>query len=198
MTADRNTAKLIRKSVCAALAALMVLCSFTACVPGGQASDTEESGSGTGSETEPAAPEKPFGELWENGDAVYTIVRPDADGLTTNIALALATALREEAGCIFTVDTDYVGWKEIPDRYEILVGKTNRPESVEVMSGLSAEKPFEVRAIGKRIVLAGLTHVDIAAAVAEFAAGYTDAALALDFVPKAGPESAVPAESGPV
>ena len=36
MTADRNTAKLIRKSVCAALAALMVLCSFTACVPGGQ------------------------------------------------------------------------------------------------------------------------------------------------------------------
>lgn len=198
MTADRNTAKLIRKSVCAALAALMVLCSFTACVPGGQAPDTEESGSGTGVETEPAAPAKPFGELWEGTDAVYTIVRPDADGLTTNIALALATALREEAGCIFTVDTDYVGWKEIPDRYEILVGETNRPETAEVLSGLSAAKPYEIRAIGKKIVLAGLTYSDLAAAVSEFASGYTAVTPALDFIPKAGPGSAVPAESGPV
>ena len=198
MKADKSFATAVRRSVGAALAALMMLCSFTCCVPGGQSAGTEESGSGTEPGTSAGEDLPVLPDLLKDGRAAYTIVRPDDDGLAVSIAVALASALREATGAVFTVDTDYVGWKEIPDRNEILVGGTNRPETAEVMSGLSAEKPYEVSIIGKRIVLAGLTSIDVAAAVAEFASGYKGVTPDLGFVPKAGPESALPAESGPI
>lgn len=90
----------------------------------------------------------------ENGMFLHTIVRSDNGKAPVNKMVAsLHTALeqvldRDDVEII----TDYEEAKE----YEILVGRTNRPESEEVLASLS-EKQFAIRVMneGKTVVIIG-------------------------------------------
>ena len=140
-------------SVCA-----MVLPMLFAC--GGRPSDTSStqpsaSAPPSADKTDPTIEPKPelrWPELIENNRAKYHIIRPDQGNLTTTMAMiVMSEQLKQVSGKVFSTGTDLVGYQGIPDRYEILIGNTNREESAAVLAELSAEMPYAVRQIGKRI-----------------------------------------------
>ena len=84
----------------------------------------------------------------------YTIVRPDeADSGTVDAAIALNKALEEKLGGKLTLTTDWIKRGEEPPAgtLEILVGKTNRPESAHDLQ----YQDYLVEFTGNRLVITG-------------------------------------------
>lgn len=83
----------------------------------------------------------------------------------------LQNAIEERFGVRLTVRNDFI--KTGSQTYtvkecEILVGKTNREESLTVYEGLSRDRDYTVRLCGKKVVLASLSADGILAAVKAF------------------------------
>ena len=116
-------------------------------------------------------------DLVTDGVAQFVIVRADAcDKVLTNTAVMLNTALRTMAGLEqYGLTTDYA---EVVEK-EILIGKTNRPESAEVASRLG-EDLYRAEWVNGKFVIVGQNDAATAKGVRYFVRevlGYTSAAV---------------------
>jgi hypothetical protein len=128
---------------------------------------------------QPNVPEDPNQNQNQNKEALalitqglsdYTIIRPETTSAGVRQATAdLTTALSSATGCTFKPGTDWVNHGESAptDTLEILVGLTNRQESIDAHAALK-EKEYTVRIMGERLVLVGYDDSCTVAAVAAF------------------------------
>ena len=108
-----------------------------------------------------------------NGESVYTFVR--AESLSTDAsakAMEIFTGLKKTVGVNKMKNVSDVA-SDGTDSYEILVGKTNRPESsqaLEYLKGLNngRSRDYIIATIGKKIVVNGFSDKAIIAAVDYF------------------------------
>ena len=108
--------------------------------------------------------------LITQGMSDYTVIRPDTTTATVRQATAdLVSALSKATGCAITPGTDWVNHGESApaDTPEILVGLTNRQESIDAHAALG-ENEYTVALVGKRLVIVGYNDESTAAAVAAF------------------------------
>lgn len=128
------------------------------------------SGCNTAEETTEALPEITMvGLLGEDGEALYRIIRPD-DATDSEIqnASKLKRALKELTGADFSITTDLLKPSEdVTVISEILIGATNRTESIAASEGLTVND-YVVRVDGNKIVIAGGGEVMLSRAVEEF------------------------------
>ena len=97
--------------------------------------------------------------LDESGKARYRIVRPEKGSDTeVNSAIELNKTLKTLTGAAFTLKDDFILPKEsldsVTEVYEILIGKTNRPESEQAGEGLSSNE-YLIRTTEYKIVIIG-------------------------------------------
>lgn len=100
--------------------------------------------------------------LDENGKAIYRIIRPE-DGSDNEIqaGIDLNKLLKELTGAAFTLKSDFLmpnkeTVADMAEVYEILIGVTNRPESLQAKEGLGVNE-YVIRAVGTKIVILGGT-----------------------------------------
>ena len=116
----------------------------------------------------------------ENGESVYTFVRAESMSAdATAKALSLFSALKKDLGLkgiknIADTASDGI------DKYEILVGNTNRTESVQALEHLRSlnnrrSHDFIIVTIGKKIVINAFTDEAVMKAVDYFIANYIKA-----------------------
>ncbi|MBO5218883.1 MAG: hypothetical protein J6C52_05605 [Clostridia bacterium] len=87
----------------------------------------------------------------------YTVIRPDiTDEATTDAFLHLVNTVEEKTGCRLAIGTDWVKRTEkMPvDSKEILIGFTNRPESISAADGIQRDD-YIIRLDGTRVVILG-------------------------------------------
>lgn len=145
-----------------ALAAMLAL-TFTACGGDGTADDTTAPADSMPVTTEAPAPTTLT--LGQN----YTIVRDEDGGqLAVSAATGLRAALNEQPN----IETDWVkrGAEPVFGDYEILLGATNRPESIALSEGLG-RYDYRIKVEGEKLVIAGGSDVALATAVAELLRG---------------------------
>lgn len=138
----------LSKIFAALLAAGLLLCG---CQDTAQPSDTAE-------ETGAEAAVQEVGEivLFENGEGLYQLVRPDECSKdVTDTATLGWRAIKDAYGCELKIITDWVKrGAEIPTGTpEILIGATNRPESAQVAAELNSSS-YRIKCVGNRIVIA--------------------------------------------
>ena len=104
----------------------------------------------------------------ENGATDYRIVRADvADKSIMSACPMLKRAIDAAAGCEIALGTDF----DPETEFEILVGKTARPESIEASEKLG-DNDFIVTWIGKKLVILGKDDAKTVSAVRYFAQNY--------------------------
>lgn len=137
-------------------------------------------GDGAESETtatpETTVPEVPALTVVADGASEYKVVRGDAaDAVEINAAVRLSQAIGEVTGVSVPPASDWVKHAaDIPaDAAEILVGVTNRAESVEAGRGLGVDD-YVIVVVGRRVVIRGGSSAATAAAVEAFIARHLD------------------------
>lgn len=122
--------------------------------------------------------------------ASYSIVYAE-EGLNEALYRELQTlrnTLRERFGATLPVRNDFVRENDSAHavgEYEILVGETNRPESRAVCAELHRDRDYIIRLCGKKVVLAGLSHESVLAAVRAFSGLLPPAGAESFFLPEA-------------
>jgi len=154
-----------KKLLIPALAALLALM-LTSCGEDAPAVDTTAAPSST--TAAPVTTEAPLPPNLTLGSH-YTIVRDEDGG---SLAVAASTALRSALGDAPGIETDWVkkGEEAVFGEYEILLGATNRPESIALSEGLG-RYDYRIKAEGEKLVIAGGSDVALANAVAELIRG---------------------------
>ncbi len=187
-----KTRTLILLSVFAMLLPMLFACGGAG-VTETSATTTEPTTTTSGVETEPAPAEPRWSELMDNGRPLYAIVRPEESTLTETMAvIAISDALRAATGRSFTTGTDLVKFGNIPDKYEIVIGNTNREETAAVMAELSEQNPYAVKQINKRIVIVGINAKYLAEAVSRFLLEYTGQTVVIDYLSEQTVDTAKP------
>lgn len=135
------------KWIAACLAALMCLCTcLAACTP-------QEDEQPSGDDADSAA----LIDIISGGACHYRVVRPEmCSGAVTGAAVEVRDALQGILGGMVEISDDYVlRGESIPtDTPEILVGLTNRQESIDVHAALKPTE-YTVKMVGKRLVIVG-------------------------------------------
>ncbi|MBR6726088.1 MAG: hypothetical protein IKL81_03780 [Clostridia bacterium] len=97
-------------------------------------------------------------DLVKNGETAFTIIRPELYGNDANVdqMKAIRDSFKEKTGIRMDMDVDWVkiGQEPDPEKYEILIGNTNRPESQKALEGLKYND-YVVKIEGNKIVLNG-------------------------------------------
>ncbi len=124
---------------------MLILLSLCAC----QSTPVDQGGSTT--TVTPPAPDHP---LFEGGKTQFTVIRgEDADEDVKAAAVTLRKAFESASDVRFPISTDWLDDEtaDMSGTFEILVGTTTRPESVEALNGL---KPGEAvyKVIGNKLV----------------------------------------------
>jgi hypothetical protein len=123
------------------LLAAMLITTLLACGPGKQPDEKEE-----------------LIQMIENGAMTYTVIRADgASAQVRSTAVRLCAAIKEKTGLKqVPIKDDYVNRDEpVPtDTLEILVGMTNREESIAAHSQLS-ENQYIISVVNNRLVIIG-------------------------------------------
>ena len=102
--------------------------------------------------------------------AEYTIVRGDSSGnAVLKAALNLRSSIRQKSGATLALDTDF---SDQSAQLEILVGPTNRPESLQVYKELTEAERYIIRGIGTKIVIAANTRNNLYEAVDQLVLQY--------------------------
>jgi hypothetical protein len=161
------------KKIISLIIAIILAFSAVSCAEGGNIpAETTSAEIETLPETEPVP--TTVGLLNESGEALYRIVRPDegSDGVK-QLGIDLKKSLKELTGVDFSITSDFLmpneSIEKLAEVCEILIGATNRPESVEACEGLTADE-YVVRVIGTKIVIAGGSDLMTARAVEAFLA----------------------------
>jgi hypothetical protein len=119
--------------------------------------------------------------LIEGGTTDYVIVRPDiASQTVVDAAVRLKNAILDATGVEPKINTDWVkrGEEVVPAAREILVGKTNRAQSVAALESLSG-RGYYAGLDGEYLILTGTDDEMTAAAVDAFIAKYLTGKSAL-------------------
>jgi len=143
------------------LTAIIVL---SACKP---SSDNQSTSADT---TNTDIPTDTLTSIIEDSAPLYTIIRAeDASDIVISNMQKLKEQLDKEAGVYFTLGTDWYrdGDTTISDKYEILVGKTDRPEYDDALSKLKYND-YSITKIGNKIVIAAYTDDNLTKAVNYF------------------------------
>lgn len=149
------------------LSAILLLFALCACKDTSDNADTNNT-ENKGVNTEMSEIQNPK-ELEEITDfSSYRIVRSDTSSDAEKDALvALHTAIRKKTGVLLNVATDY----SPEQKYEILVGKTNRSQSADAAEGL-AYADYVIKQVGNSIVIVGGSNPATATAVDFFIENY--------------------------
>jgi hypothetical protein len=94
------------------------------------------------------------------------ITNAKVSAITSNLSRLVASTLRKNFGGIFRVNNSTV-IKYDKNTYEILIGNTDRAESVSLSEGL-AENEYRIKIIGKKIVIVGGSDIVLSRGVGEF------------------------------
>ena len=162
MTIHQKARRGLRLSV--ALLALLMILTLGLCACRNTPDQPEP-----GPEPEPDVPK--FNLVDENGAFPYVIVRGDyAKSAVTKMAAIVHVALE---GVLDRDDVEITTDETPAAAYEILIGKTNRPESEEILSTLG-ERQYAVRVMneGKTIVIVGVDDAQTVKAVDYFLRKY--------------------------
>ena len=156
-----------------AIACLLVLTSLWSCAPAADGNTPDDS-TPQGAITTPVettpAPQPELNLALASQSAVYSVIRAeDCDQDITDIAVDLRTALNEMTSFSIKIETDWVkrGTEPDPEKLEILVSNTNRPESDEVLASIGYFD-YAIKVVGKKVVIAGHTTETIKAAIDYF------------------------------
>lgn len=113
--------------------------------------------------------------VYADGVTEYKIVRGQrsSDGVKT-IMVDLRDAFRETFGTAPIISDDWVMDEAVltEDACEILLGDTNRPESIELKKKLPAGNSYAIATEGKRIVIVASSEAVLAEAVQDFIKNY--------------------------
>ena len=139
----------------------LLLLGLVACgdTPDITSATTTEAQTTTPVQTEPIVPDLIV--IDESGKSEFTVVRADeADGITVNVAIALHTALQDTYQSKIGLSSDISIRREpdgtvINDKYEILIGDTNRPESIAARTELG-ENDYIICVKGKKLIILGV------------------------------------------
>ncbi len=113
--------------------------------------------------------------LAEDGSSIYRIVRPADNKEATKPSQELFKAMKEAFGS--SVKMAFDDNDDGVDRFEILVGTTNRPETAEAEKALVEKttgryNDYIITVIGKKIVIFSESEVGLTAAVEFFVANF--------------------------
>lgn len=122
--------------------------------------------------TAPAASEEPTLTLVQDGKCLYDVIRDDdldTASLVVTQARNVLKYIQKLTGASGTLSTDWSkrGYELDPEKYEILVGYTDHPETQQVVSELSYGE-YAIRAIGNKIVIFGFNDTSLSQAVNRF------------------------------
>ena len=142
-------------------------------------------------QTEPAI--DPMEKFVSDGQPIYTIVKSiDPTLLEAGISKKLRNALLIHTGLTFESVTDFDGNKDNSARFEILIGKTNRAETLKAEAEVAENGGYVMREDGNKIVIYGADDASLAKAYSEFEREYFGEANAT-IIGDYSPETAVPA-----
>ncbi len=115
--------------------------------------------------------------LDENNEAVYRIIRPDGNDDVNIMASLLFKQIKEKLGVSLKNVSDT---EDGTDKYEILVGRTNRPESAQAREYLietagGRVNDFIICTIGKKIVIDAMNLDGLQAACMHFIENFAKA-----------------------
>ena len=150
----------------------MILPSFTACV-GGEVEETTEAPVVETTPEETTAPAPSGLLLVAQGATDYVIVRPtECQNFVTDAMTDLRKAIEAKYGVAVKPQDDWIkglakGEAYVTEAFEILIGETNRKESIEVLATLQPGE-YTVRVSGNKLVLIGTTDYLTGLAVQEF------------------------------
>ena len=152
--------------------ALLLTLGAVSCAGGEVPEETTAAVVETLPETEPAP--APIALLNDAGEAVYDIIRPDeGSGDEKQTAIDLRKSLQTLTGATFSLSSDYIlptdSLEAKSELCEILIGATNRPESIEACEGLTVNE-YVIRVVGTKIVIAGGCNLMTERAVEAFLA----------------------------
>ena len=123
---------------------------------------------------QPQEPPVPTVTIAENGASLYRVVRGElfpTSSAEVSSAVQLMTALKDILGKAPSIVTDWEDKDANTDIKEILVGKTNRPESEAVYASLQADQ-YAICVSGNKIVIAGYNDDLLRYATMRFLADY--------------------------
>jgi len=108
----------------------------------------------------------------QDGKAVYRIIVPESKSQgESQAAIDLNKALREATGTAFKLTSDFLippeSLESVADVPEILIGATNRPESAQVLEGLTAYE-YAICVVNFKIVIAGGSDIMVYHAMQQF------------------------------
>ena len=164
--------KIMKKITTLFLALCMLLPSFIACTTGPEEETTEAPAVETTIE-ETAAPAPTGIILASNGASDYVIVRPtECQNFILDAMQDLRQAVTDKYGVALKPQDDWVKGLAKGEAYtseapEILIGETNRKESIEVLATLQSGE-YAIRVSGNKLVLIGTTDYLTGLAVQEF------------------------------
>ncbi len=180
----------VKRLICLLLAILMCL-PFVGCAdnepndPTPTPPSDEVPDDQPGDQPEEEIPSIPPVDFIVDGATQYIIVRSDkatSGDTETKMCVKLAAAIKTVSGCEIKLTTDYEDEKgEFADRLEILIGKTNRPESEQVLSEITDENGYAIRIVGNKLVIAAHNSNALTEAVTVFLAEYLDFKSENDF-----------------
>ncbi len=137
------------------ISALMLL-SFAACAP--DAPGTEDTTVLPGSDTTDRAPEASGLDIVKDGESAFTLIRSErSTAAITQSVVNIKNDIKDKTGAALGVSDDWnndVINPYDPESFEILVGDTNRAESIEVLASLP-ENSYTVTARGNKLVIIG-------------------------------------------
>ncbi len=119
----------------------------------------------------------------DNGESTYSIVRAqDFSGEAVAKAKDLFTALKSATGVKSLKNLSDDAVDADSERYEILLGHTNRPESAQALDHLRTKstgrsRDFIIATVGKKIVINAFTESGVMDAIDYFAANYCKATV---------------------
>ena len=105
----------------------------------------------------PPEPPVPMIDIATDGQSLYRVVRGEMytkDSVEVTCAIRVMKAMGDILGSMPAIVTDWEDKDDNTDIREILVGKTTRPESVEVYASLGADE-YAICVKGNKIVIAG-------------------------------------------
>lgn len=144
------------------LAALLVACMCVALLPA--------------CNDDPQDLKEPSLALTEGGECLYTIVRSDSTtsgSVEAQLCVDLSAAIKAVSGVKAAIQTDYEDTEgQYADRLEILVGMTNRAESVATKEQITDKNGYIIRVVGNKIVILGNNDQALTEAMTVFMSEY--------------------------
>ncbi len=152
--------------------AILLALSAASCAGGNDPAETAETTAAaeTLPETEPV-PEV-ISLIGDGGEAIYQIIRPDeGSGSEIQAGIDLKKSLNTLTGAEFSLSSDFLmpnqTLEDLAEVPEILIGATNRPESIAAREGLTVND-YVIRTVGSKIVIAGGCDLMTERAIQEF------------------------------